>query len=445
MRTYVRLGLLLAAVLALTVVAGRGTPAYAWTAPAALNTNAPTDSGSDGYPQVTTDGGSNWVAVWHSDEDLGGIGTDWDILVARSTDNGATWTAPAALNTNAAHDSGMDSNPQVTTDDEGNWLAVWQSEDDLSGTIGTDWDILVVRSTDNGASWTDPAALNTNAASDSGSDGGPQVTTDGNGNWVAAWHSLEDLFDPNLEANIGTDSDILVSRSTSNGATWASPTALNSNAATDSEGDRYPQVTTDGGGNWVAVWQSAENLGGTIGPDMDILVARSMDNGATWTAPAPLNTNANADLEGDRHPQVTTDGGGNWVAVWLSLDDLSGTDADILVARSTDNGATWTDPAALNTNAPTDSGDDLYPQVTTDGEGNWLTVWRSNEDLGDIGTDFDVLYAKEPVAPVGGVAELPEVSDSAGRNYVALAGLVAAAVVALGAGGWYARRRFSRG
>lgn len=47
-------------------------------------------------------------------------------------------------------------------------------------------------------------------------------------------------------------------------------------------------------------------------------------------------------------------------------------------------------------------------------------------------------------APVGGLAQLPEVSDSSGRNYGALAGLTAAALVALGAlgaGGWYVRRR----
>ena len=40
-----------------------------------------------------------------------------------------------------------------------------------------------------------------------------------------------------------------------------------------------------------------------------------------------------------------------------------GTDYDILVARSTDNGATWTDPAPLNTTAATDSGFDVIPQV----------------------------------------------------------------------------------
>jgi hypothetical protein len=44
---------------------------------------------------------------------------------------------------------------------------------------------------------------------------------------------------------------------------------------------------------------------------------------------------------------------------------------------------------------------------------------------------------------VGGVAELPEVSGSSGPNYIALAGGVAAALLALTAGAWYARRRFT--
>ena len=44
--------------------------------------------------------------------------------------------------------------------------------------------------------------------------------------------------------------------------------------------------------------------------------------------------------------------------------------------------------------------------------------------------------------PVGGVAQLPDASGSSGPNYLALAGLAAALLVALTAGGWYARRRW---
>jgi hypothetical protein len=45
-------------------------------------------------------------------------------------------------------------------------------------------------------------------------------------------------------------------------------------------------------------------------------------------------------------------------------------------------------------------------------------------------------------APVGGIAELPEVAGSSGRNYAALAALAPAALVALGGGAWYARGRW---
>lgn len=47
-------------------------------------------------------------------------------------------------------------------------------------------------------------------------------------------------------------------------------------------------------------------------------------------------------------------------------------------------------------------------------------------------------------APVGGLAELPGAAGSSGPNHVLLGGLAAAALVALGAGGWYARRRWVR-
>jgi hypothetical protein len=276
------------------------------------------------------------VAVWHSDESAiaGGIGTDDDILVARSTDNGATWTPPVPLNTNAGTDTGTDIFPQVTTDGQGNWVAVWSSDGIAGGGIGTDFDLLVARSTDNGATWTDPVPLNTNASGDTGGDFEPQVTTDGQGNWVAVWDSEESA----IAGGIGTDDDILVARSVDNGATWTDPVPLNTNAGGDTGGDFEPSVTTDGQGNWVAVWDSQEPaIAGGIGTDFDILVARSTDNGATWTDPVPLNTNAGGDTEGDFRPQVTTDGQGNWVAVWESEEPAIaggiGTDRDILVAR----------------------------------------------------------------------------------------------------------------
>jgi hypothetical protein len=364
-----------------------------WTAPAALNTNAASDSGDDRAAQVVTDGAGSWVVVWHSYDSLGAtIGTDGDILVARSSDGGATWAAPTALNSNAASDAGDDWFPQVATDGAASWVAVWQSRDSLGGTISADWDILVAHSSDGGATWTAPTALNSNAASDSGDDEYPQVATDGAGSWVAFWQSSD-----SLGGTIGTDRDILVSRSSDGGATWTAPAALNTNAASDSGDDRAPQVVTDGGGSWVAVWHSYDWLGGTIGTDADILVSHSSDVGATWTAPAALGSNAASDSGIDYYPQIVSDGAGSWLSVWHSYDSLGGTigtDADILVSRSSDGGATWAAPAALGTNAASDSGGDVLPRVATDGAGSWVAVWYSNDSLGGaIGTDYDILFA----------------------------------------------------
>ena len=154
---------------------------------------------------VASDGAGAWVAVWFSDENLGGtIGTDDDILVSRSSDDGATWTVPVALNTNAGTDSGVDSRPVVASNGAGAWVAVWFSDENLGGTIGTDFDILVSRSGNGGATWTAPMALNTNAATDSGKDFLPVLASDSAGAWVAAWYSDDDLG-----GTIGTDNDIL--------------------------------------------------------------------------------------------------------------------------------------------------------------------------------------------------------------------------------------------
>jgi len=56
--------------------------------------------------------------------------------------------------------------------------------------------------------------------------------------------------------------------------------------------------------------------------------------------------------------------------------------------------------------------------------------------------NWTAITTTPPPPPVGGIAELPDVSESAARSYVALAGLAAAALVALSAGAWCGRRRW---
>lgn len=220
-------------------------------------------------PKIATDGMGHWLIVC-----IGWVGGDADILFSTSQDDGATWSVAQPLNTNAASDTGDDYYAEMASDGNGNWIVVWNSSEDLDGAIGTDLDILFSRSSDGGNSWSDPQALNSNASSDDPSplccrDTYPQIAADRMGNWVAVWKSPDDL-----DGTIGSDSDILFSHSMDHGATWTPARPIDINAETDDSGDGVPQLATDGWGDWIVAWESWNDLGGTIGDDMDILFSQ---------------------------------------------------------------------------------------------------------------------------------------------------------------------------
>lgn len=362
---------------------------FAWTAPAPLNHTAATDSAVDLAPHVFTDGAGHWLCAWMSTFPLNGSIGDRDIVISRSLDNGQTWSPLAALNTNAVTDVGGDFDIDMVFDQRGVWVAAWRTVDTLSNSIGTDGDILFARSADHGATWTAPAPLNTNATSDQGLDQKPQLETDGQNHWIAVWQSTESF------AGQPADNDILCALSGDNGVSWSAPARLNSNAATDNRPDTDPRIVTNATGQWLVVWSSTNNVTGN-GIEGDILLSRSNDNGQMWTAATPLNTNAVGDAGADVTPTLTWDGSGNWLAAWTSNDSLGntiGTDNDILISRSINNGLTWSAPIPLNTNAATDlnTGTDEFSQITCDMNGGFMGVWESR---GMFGTDRDVLWAR---------------------------------------------------
>jgi len=137
------------------------------------------------------------------------------------------------------------------------------------------------------------------------------------------------------------------------------------------------------------------------------------------------------------------------------------------------------DPAGVKVNctgSQTDCDNDGFPNRqdncplvlnVTQADGDYDSIgdicdqndWNNDGDILDPGepTGFSPTVADGPYAEtwiedsevitgpsVGGLAELPDVSDSSSPNYIALAGVAAAALVALSAGAWYARRRWIR-
>jgi hypothetical protein len=117
---------------------------------------------------MAVDGYGHWVAVWDSLDDLLGFGTEHDILVARSTDDGLTWTHPKLINQTATIDVARDQRPHVTTDRTGNWMVVWELVPDPR--VFADTEIVLARSTNNGASWGSISLLDPDAFSRISSD-----------------------------------------------------------------------------------------------------------------------------------------------------------------------------------------------------------------------------------------------------------------------------------
>ncbi|MDJ0842368.1 MAG: sialidase family protein, partial [Acidobacteriota bacterium] len=285
---------------------------------------------------------------------------------------GQSFTDTELLNTNATSDSGDDEKPRLAADGHGNWMAVWHSDDTLDGSIGGDFDVLFAVSTDDGVTWTDPAPVHAGAAADSGDDLWPDVKARGEASWLVVWESRTDF-----SGSMGTDADLVFSLTADNGANWSTPAALNSSATVDTTESEYlPRIETNGAGVWVAVFLSNNDFGMYDG-DNDLFFTRSTDNGMTWSAMAILNSMAATDHSSndDDNQQVATDGMGNWVTVW-DQKPFFGSDSEVYFSRSTDNGVTWSNAAALNDTAG-DLGNDLVPSVATDGGGNWVCVWET--------------------------------------------------------------------
>ena len=370
-------------------------PAGAATTQQPLYPDAATDyPRADAGAQIAN-GGGTWIAVWQrSAGAVGGpLGSDWDVMFVRSTNGGKQWSAPSPVNNNAASDTYNDTKPQIATDGSGNWIVVWESG------LAIPDKTMYSRSTDNGHSWSAPSQLSSSLPG--GYTGGalPEIVSDGNGLWLATWSSRD------------VEDDIMISRSTNAGASWSTATVLNGNSGSSTVWDQGASLAPDGNGNWVAAWEMADT---SQGSDSQVLVARSSNNGLSWSAPVTM-TSLNH-LDGG--PTVATNRAGAWVLTWASREPFGAPDQDyeIVFSRSFDNGATWTARAPLNSNWMTDyPGDDSDPEIVTDGKGTWRVVWTASEAYNPGG--WDVLIATSTNNGTTWTSSPQALNSSPGTNY----------------------------
>ena len=247
-------------------------------------------------PQIATDGRGVWIVTWTSQG--GDAQIDYDVFLARSVDGGRTWSSPVPAAPYTLTDDIDDLTPRVAADGRGTWIIAWSS----AVLQGPDYDVAFIRSRDDGRTWSTPALINADAASDgpaspwSADDFAPSIAADGQGTWVATWSS--DKLAASAE-----DSDVFTARSIDNGATWSVPRRLTEDARWPVHS--APWVATDARSRWVIGWAARDGTNVA-----QVFFRTSDDGGATFaeTATVPFGLEDRID-----EPVVASDGVVGWV------------------------------------------------------------------------------------------------------------------------------------
>ncbi len=223
--------------------------------------------------------------------------------------------------------------------------------------------------------------------------------------WVAADHWVNSPFRDNaymVWSRLGGGSQILFSRTTDGGATWSAPMQLDPGG----QGFVWPSELTVGpnGDVWVGWHTNTANTAGNLG---SIAMVRSSDGGQTFqpvTTPFPAGT---ADITDNAPPNPTMAGNISWMqgavqprilvdpvrpnnVYVISVDDpdnnyASGDPADIVMARSTDYGASWIRSTISHGPFGTIQ---TMPTAAIDEDGNITVTWYdSRNGAPSVGVD----------------------------------------------------------
>lgn len=262
----------------------------------------------------------------------------------RSTDGGANWSGPKTLTGYAS-----DASDRVQVDTDGEYVHVF------IGRAGAEPDATFKnyywRSTDQGATWSGVTALDD--PSGPPSPGG-----------IAAENGTVHIAYAAILPGVGTlGHRARYIRSTDNGATWGAPVDV-SGGATQPQIRPRPRVVD---GRVIVLWEEpSDHNASEPYPNAtrgQIRANRSLDNGATWQGPDDVTAVSG---KYPNHPEIGVGPGPLvHVAYRLSADQATLVPSDVIGYRlSTDYGATWS-AEEIAIDVPSDD-NHLYNAVATD-------------------------------------------------------------------------------
>jgi len=328
---------------------------------------------------------------------VGYIHSNYGQGVSYSTDQGQSWTPVQVDGGGYVQDKNhlwVDNSPSSPY--QGYLYDAWT---DLAG--GPDYtDIVMKRSTNGGVSWS--SRINISSAVNAGShDQGVNIHTGPDGEVYVLW-AIYDSW-PSDETALG------FAKSLDGGATFAPATRIITNikgirtteTSKNMRVNSFPSMTVDisngpYSGTIYAVWPNIGVPGVNLGPDIDVYMIKSIDQGETWSEPIKVNQDPSGLGKEHYFAWITCDPAfGTLSVIFYDDRNVSNTQCEVWCANSNDGGATWEDFKVSDvafTPSP-------IPGLAASYMGDYLGITASNRQVYPCWTDNRLGHCMTFVSP----------------------------------------------
>ncbi len=253
-----------------------------------------------------------------------------------STDQGKSWSAQKAISTDDLERAALTTNLVNGSTSFGRTLAAWIK-------FASPFPLMIAHTDDGGQSWSTPRQLNQPPRRSAGGD----IAVGPNGEFYICWAGVTDVT-PFKEVQAG------FAASSDGGITWAiQENAFPMNGITgkfDEKGgirvNGLPAIDVDVTGGprngWIYIVTGQKGLA-PAGNDPDIVLNRSTDGGATWSAGIRVNQDPLNNGKIQYFPAIHVDHTGAVNVLFYDDRNTTPDSCSVMLARSTDGGVTWSE------------------------------------------------------------------------------------------------------
>ncbi len=306
-----------------------------------------------------------------------------------SLDGGVTWTGTETLPGAGTNDQRGDPGPII--DKNGVFLFTHLTS---ASNFGAVTGMGANRSLNNGATWSATVTVSADANADKNlgaTDDSP--TSPYYGQSYFAWTSFS-----TSPANGRT------SRTLNSGVSWSAPLVVNTTPA--GHNAQGHDMAVGPNGDVYITWTA----GITASPFTEDFVgfAKSVNGGASYTATENIfddngsrsNSYNGWGIRTNGFPRIAVDKTGGvrngWIYIVVSQVNLApaGTDADVVLHRSSDGGVTWSGGIRVNQDAVSNGKVQFFPAVCVDSDGGVDVVYYDNRNFASVGDSCSVYISR---------------------------------------------------